>query len=691
LYGQTDSSVTGRWTGSILIHGTHLNVVVNLTDGSTLSGTIDIPAQNAMGLTLTNGSRAGRNVSFAINGIPGDPTFVGLLSHGMDTIAGDFKQGGATYQFTIVRSGETETTIQRDTLKARLDRIRLKVAEAMEKLKVPGVGLAIVVDGEVVMAEGFGVRDLDSRTPVDSATTFMIGSASKAFTATIIGSLVDEGKLEWDGVVADYMDDFHLRDDYATRHVTVADLLSHVSGLPRHDLLWYSSRLSRRELYDRLRFLESSAELRERWQYQNLMFMVAGLLAEHQSGRPWEELLVERVLRPLNMTSTHASHAELLRTPNRATGYEVRGEAASRIVTSTPYRNIDAVGPAGSINSTARDMAQWLRFNLGDGTNNGESIVTTATLGTIHRPRVVIDGSSSEETETLFNLYAMGWMATSYRGELLVEHGGNIDGFSTQVSMLPERNIGVCVLANLGGSALPTAITRTAMDLLIGAPQRDWISAAEAQTEQIAEVISTQAREGAALVRVPGTNPSHRIADYAGTYRSSAYDSLVISVDDDNLTITSGIVVGALEHYHYDYFTIAASPSVVQGMLVQFHTSRTGRVESVSLPLEPAVEPIVFERVAPASMSSAIGLQPYAGVYTLAGIDITFRVEEGALVVEVPGQREYRLEAVAEDEFQLRGMKGYNVRFTLTDGIATEAVFIQPEGMFRAARKEVDQ
>lgn len=690
-FAQDDPLLDGVWNGTISIPGSALSITVSLSTRNGLSGTIDIPEQGAEGLKLVGFSLEGTRLRFSIDGIPGNPTFDGALNSAADSITGDFKQGGGTFPFTLHKPGEAALKAEQDSLIASLNWIRERVNAALVDLHVPGAAVAVVMDGKVLMSEGFGVRNVDDRSPVDGRTMFMIGSSTKAFTATLVGTLVDEGKLKWDGIVSEYLPDFKLYDDYATRHLSVVDLLSHVSGLPRHDLLWYSSSRTRSELLKTLRYLQPSAQLHERWQYQNLMFMSAGVLVEHLTGQTWEELARARIFRPLRMDSTTTSMAELTASANRAVGYRPEVERGAATPVPMPYRNVDAIGPAGSINSNASDLAKWLLFNLGDGRiDDSVVVVRKSTLERIHLPRVVISGNASPATESLFNLYALGWMATAYRGELLIEHGGNIDGFSALVSFLPEKNIGVAVLANMNGSALPVAVARTVIDRLLRAPDKDWIGPAAKQTSQLSDILEERSGRGAQAIRVEGTSPSHELAEYAGTYEHPAYGRLEVTIANDGLHVTSAsneVLAGALKHFHYDYFAVSGNEDVT-GMIVEFRTGKSGAVESLRAPLEAEVDPIEFVRVAPSSMSTRQGLLPYEGEFELAGVVITTRVEGTSLIMVVSGQRSYRLVPVLENEFALADDASYRVRFLMKKQKCVAAVLMQPDGIYRANRKE---
>jgi len=264
------------------------------------------PAQGAKDLRLSDVSQSDAAVAFKISGVPGDPSFKGTLSADGAKISGTFAQGGATFPFTLERKANPAATAQE-----ALKDFEEVVTDAMKKFDVPGMAIAIVKYNDVVYSKGFGYRDVEKQLPVTPDTLFAIGSSTKAFTTFVLGTLVDEGKIEWDKPVRNYIPWFKLYDTGASERMTPRDLVTHRSGLPRHDLVWYNNYdASRKWLVERLPYLEPSADLREKFQYNNLMFLTAGYLTEVVTGKTWEEAVRERILLPLSMTRTNFSVAD---------------------------------------------------------------------------------------------------------------------------------------------------------------------------------------------------------------------------------------------------------------------------------------------------------------------------------------------------------------------------------------------
>lgn len=343
------------------------------------------------------------------------------------------------------------------------------VTKIMAEWKVPGMAVAIVKDGKVIFAEGFGLRDVKQDLKVTPHTIFPIGSCSKAFTAAGVGILVDEGKVGWDEPVRTYLPDFKLQGEYASAHITLRDLLSHRTGLPRHDLMWMGGQFDRRELYDRLRYLEMNKELRAVWQYQNLMFMTAGYLVGKVDGSSWEDFMQKRIIDPLGMKETNFSVALTQKAADFSRPYmEVKDK-----IEQVPYRDITAVGPAGSINSNVLDMAQWVLMNLNKGKFGNKQIVSEASMAQIHSPQMLTP-MPIQYDEILYVSYGMGWVIEPYRGHLLLWHNGGIDGFVSQVAFLPRENSGLVILSNLNQNQVPVIVCYNIVDRLLGLNQVDW-------------------------------------------------------------------------------------------------------------------------------------------------------------------------------------------------------------------------
>ncbi|HKK27357.1 MAG TPA: serine hydrolase [Gemmatimonadota bacterium] len=683
-----------HWEGSILTPGSPLEIAVDLwRRGGAWSGTIDIPAQGVTGRPVSDLAVEGDSVRFGLEGVAGSPVFRGRVTAGGDSLSGTFTQGRLDVPFHLARTGPPAAARALPSPEAALEGFGDFVRSSLRSWKVPGAAVAIVADGKVVLEQGYGLRDVEGGDPVTAHTGFPIGSTTKAFTALLVGTLVDDGLLDWDTPVRTWLPSFRMEDEFATERMTPRDLLTHRSGLPRHDLLWYGSDLSRPELIRRLRWLEPSEDFRTHFQYQNLMYVTAGWLAGQVTGSTWEAQLRARILGPLAMEETSLSVDSLRATDDHALGYELKpspDDSSVKAPVRMPYRDIDAIGPAGSINSTAHDMARWLRFQLGNGSWEGRSIVTRATLEETHRPQVVVDSKVFRlllgQPEMPDLDYGSGWFVQTFRGHRFLHHGGNIDGFSAEVGFLPDLGIGVVVLSNLNGTELPVAVELTALDRLLGTVPADWNGRFQALQER-AEAARERSREGAAAgTGAAGLPATHPRSDYAGTYADSAYGPLRISADSVGLRVSYHSLSSRLEHVTLDVWRATDDP--LKGITFQFGTDLRGRISTVSAPMDPAVPAVSFGRRAPERMRDPAWLQRYVGIYDLQSFQVVVALRGDHLVLETPGQPLYELVPRREDVFDLRGLSGYSARFVEKDGKVAAVLLEQPRGTFRAERAE---
>ena len=345
------------------------------------------------------------------------------------------------------------------------------VTGVMEDWQIPGVAVGVIRDGEVLLARGFGYRDIEAELPVTEHTTMAIGSNSKSFTVTLMGMLVDQEMLEWDRPVRDYLPDFRLHDEFATAEMTPRDLVTHQSGLPRHDNVWYGRTGSRAEIFAKLRYLEPNASFRSRYQYQNLMFMTAGYLTEKITGEGWDDLIEQRIFAPLGMERSNTSVRDTPASGDYAVPYLLRDGTLTRV----PFRNIDAVGPAGSVNSNVTEMLAYIQAHIDGGVFDGHRLLSEETSASMQQPQFAMPGES-EFPELGQASYGLGLRVSSYRGHKMVAHGGGIDGFISSMSWLPRERIGVMVLTNRSGdmNPVPVMIAYNVYDRLLGLDPVDW-------------------------------------------------------------------------------------------------------------------------------------------------------------------------------------------------------------------------
>ena len=353
------------------------------------------------------------------------------------------------------------STTATPTLAERLDRLATEVERNRIDLHVPGVALAIVRGDEVIFARGFGLADVSKKTPVTPRTSFFIGSTTKAFTATLIGMLVDEGRMRWDDPVENYLPQFKLavQSKDPNDRATLRDVLSHRTGFTRMFLLDMNTGMSSEEILRRATSAEAFAPFRQRFLYNNEHYVAAGLAAAAAAGSSWDALVKARILTPLGMTATRTTR-DAWSDPRTARAYwwdEVRKELKPQTL-ETQGINIDGLAPAGAISSTALDMASWIRFLLRQGVNDGKALISPASLTATWTPQIPIGGNVS---------YGMGWMVRDWHGQRFIEHGGSLTGFSSEVGLLPGSNLGFVVLTNTL-SALPSIAMQLVPQYLLG-------------------------------------------------------------------------------------------------------------------------------------------------------------------------------------------------------------------------------
>jgi CubicO group peptidase (beta-lactamase class C family) len=439
------------------------------------------------------------------------------------------------------------------------------VERAMRALHAPGVAVGIIQDGKVVLAKGYGVRRLGENAAVSADTLFAVGSMTKSFTAVTVAAMVDEKKLAWDKPVREYLPWFRLYDPVATELMTPRDLLTHRSGLPRHDFIRFSTPLTRAELVRRLRYLEPNRTFRDVYQYNNLMYVTAGFLAGEVAGKTWEELVKERIYTPLAMDRSNTSTAETQKQDNFAWPH-VMMEGAVQSTGFYDYQKF-GVGPNGAVNSTVNDLLKYLDFHLSNGTVNGKRLISEAQMLELHKP-VTVTGPGG---------YALGWNVYSRAGHKVWEHGGAITGFTSMMILLPDERAGVVVLNNLD-SRLPAAVAWNLAENLLGLPQSGKLPAAPVRRP-------SKVRESA------GPKPSLQLAEYAGAYFHPAYGTIRVEEEDGGLAAVFGATKILLKHSRYD--TFECESQFMSGM-AQFHLNAAGKASELLLPLEPAVKPFVF-------------------------------------------------------------------------------------------------
>lgn len=570
--------------------------------------------------------------------------------------------------------------------KTLLDAFDPVIEKAIVDYQVPGMAVGVVVDGHVVYAKGFGYRNLEEKLPMTPDTLLSIGSCTKAFTSFVMGTLVDEGVLSWDQLVIDLLPDFRLWDQYATQNVTMRDLLTHRSGMPRHDAAWYNSKLTRAELMSRLRYLEPSTDIRERYQYNHIMYSTAGYAMERVSNKTWEDLVKHRILDPLHMSNTNFSFVDMHNSSDFAQPYLEKKGTLKKI----PGRDVSLIGPAASINSSVNELIRWVQMHLNEGVYGNQVLISPATLQEICAPQVIVPGAP-ETPDTLMHAYGIGWNIYSYRGLYSVAHDGATEGYTCTINFLPKEKVGIIVLSNKNLTSLPAYLSIDIIDKVMELPARNWMDLGRTSIQKEREIAKGEAAKEDRL-RKKGTLPSHPLEDYIGTYEHPGYGSMTIDVENGRLQAHFNGITSTLEHWHYDVFSISEESqdriAPIEGMKFTFHNNPDGDIGELHVPFEPGAGHIVFKRMKGASLSDIAYLRKFCGTYEIYGYTVEVVVRKDSLYVIIPTYPLYELVPTSEHEFAVKEMMNWSIQFFFDEqDKVKEALVSLPYGVVTAKPK----
>jgi CubicO group peptidase (beta-lactamase class C family) len=459
------------------------------------------------------------------------------------------------------------------------------IQEAMTKWEVPGLAIAVVKDGQLVLARGYGTCAIGSDRPVTKDTVFAIASCTKSFTAACLGMLVDEGKLNWDDPVQKHLPSFALADSYVSQQVTLRDLLCHRTGLVRGDLLSVKGDLDREEILRRTRFLGQAAPFRTKVTYNNVMYGVLGQVIAQQSGTPWEQFVTERIFQPLELKATFVARAKV---PAERLAVRHRPYDGQVLPVRTPIWD-ELVAPAGAIHASVVDMAQWLKLHLQEGQHDGRRLLKADTVRDMHalvqsipiRWRADANRYRAKLVGT-----GLGWFVRDYQGRKVVQHGG---GWGADTALVPEENLAVVVLSNRDWNGLVSMLCYDVIDAYLVGPERAWSKADKwdlwlelggpdqifrARREQKAELDKS---------RVTGTTPSLPLEKYAGSYEMELYGRLQVNHAANRLSVQFGDHAAELMHWQDDMFYGRAVVEPFLDWLVKFQVDALGRVTGLEI------------------------------------------------------------------------------------------------------------
>lgn len=470
------------------------------------------------------------------------------------------------------------------------------VARTMKTFDVPGIAVAIVKDDKVVLAKGYGVRKMGDPTPVDEFTTFAIGSNTKAFTTAALATLVDAGKLAWDDPVYQRMPGFVMYDPYVSHEMTIRDLLTHRSGmgLGEGDLLfWPQSTYTRDEIIHKLRYMKPQSSFRSHYAYDNLLYMTAGQIIPAVTGTSWDDYVQQKIFAPLGMTHSNVS----VKVNREGTDIAYPHSKVDGKLQVIPFGELENVGPAGSINSCAADMAKWVRVQLkrgklneGDGRlfseQRSKEMWTGQTILPVESPT-----GARAALRPNFADYALGFVVQDFRGRKMVWHTGGVGGFVSRVTMIPEENLGVVVLTNAQSDEAFEAITDHVLDYYLGAKETDWITVFKEMVDK-EEADAAEEMKKAEGARDAKSGPSLGLEKYAGVYEDAWYGPITLKMENGGLVMTfdhTPSMIGDVEHWQHDTFKVHWRMRTIEDAFVTFALNPDGTIESAKM---AAVNPL---------------------------------------------------------------------------------------------------
>jgi CubicO group peptidase (beta-lactamase class C family) len=452
------------------------------------------------------------------------------------------------------------------------------VRDALKAWQVPGAAVAIVKDGEVVYLKGQGIQKIGRKDPVTPDTVFPIASCTKGFTTAALASLVGEGKIDWDDPVRKHVPTFHLADPTSDADVRLRDLLCHRTGVRGHDFLWYRAPWDQDEAIRRIGLVKGDKPFRTALQYQSIMFMVAGKAIESATKTPWSEIVAKRFLDPLEMRNTWFTTIEAEKTKDIASPH--RRNEKGEVAPTERYQE-ETPNSASSMHSSARDLAQWVRFQLGDGAWKGNRLLSKKNLDEMHTPQIAlrVEGSTKDiNPDTNLMSYGMAWLIQDYHGHKVISHAGAIDGFRVQLFLVPDSSLGIVLLSNLHDTRMNLALGNSLVDQILDLPKRDWNTFLLDKVKKEKLAVRKEL-EDRFKKRQPNVKPSKDLFLFAGEYKDPAYGTCRIAHEDGTLVWRWSTFTCPLEHFAKD--TFATSDPAFGVLFFTFKLDDKGEVASL--------------------------------------------------------------------------------------------------------------
>ncbi|HEX6188244.1 MAG TPA: serine hydrolase [Pyrinomonadaceae bacterium] len=557
--------------------------------------------------------------------------------------------------------------------------------KTLKDWNAPGIGVGVVVGDKLVFAKGYGYRDYEKKLPITANTMFPIASNTKLFTAVAAGLLVEEGKLTWDRPIKESVPTIQFYDNYLNNTITLRDMLAHRTGITRHDSIWYKSDYSTKQLFERLKYLEPKESPRQLFLYNNMMYAGVGYATELQSGKPWTQFVRERIFQPLEMKSSGFTIAEMLKQPDYGVPFTERRDSFD-LYKIPYYEDTDGLAAAGAIVSNIEDLSHWLIALMNNGKYNGKQVLPAKVLQATMEPAIALPNTGAQVRgwwEVLNQAYGMGRWTASYRGRFITFHGGDLPGFHSQVSFMPNERIGVIVFV-IGNHPAPlyNPISYNVYERLLGMEETPW-------TQRLLDIrlkskkAGAEARKQEGAGRVPDTKPSHALADYVGEYAHPSYGSVKIGMKENALQFEFHKIKLPLAHFHYDRFD---SPNDEEEgkWSVNFATNPQGDIDKATMSLDEAE--VTFVRK-PAALDEATG-QRLSGTYETpsgAKFQVTYR-PDGMLYVVRIGAPDQKLIPYKGLRFRIPEFADVIIEFVEENGQITGLRQITPGGVFLSKR-----
>nr|WP_321233336.1 serine hydrolase [uncultured Psychroserpens sp.] len=575
----------------------------------------------------------------------------------------------------------------------RLKGIEKELNKILETTKAASFAVAVVEGDKLIYAKGFGYSDYENKVPADANTLYAIGSSSKAFTSSVLGLLRADDKLSFDDNPRQHIPELEFYNDDMNNNLIIKDLMRHSTGLPRHDGSWYYFPTHNKDsLLMRVKYQEPFTGIRQQWYYNNFGFLAQGVIAERITGKSWEDNINDYFFKPLGMNRSNATIAEMKSSSNAAFGYELKED----VIKKMDYYDIAGMSPAGSINSSVNDMSKWLITWINDGKYKGEEIIPANYIDEALSSQMVVGANTPDDEfpDIHFANYGYGWFLQSFKGHYRVEHGGNINGFSANVAFFPSDKVGIVVLTNQNGSAVPSLVRNTIADRMLGEEESDWVGRYEKRLEKNKKT-QEEIKEDSESSNVKNTTPSHINLDYTGSYSHGGYGTFEITSKSDSLFTKVNNDDIYLHHYHYDVFELVDvvdnkidTTQYGNSIKVTFLTNDAGDISGAKMKIEPTVDAVVFKRTPNTIDVDTKTLDLYTGEYDISGTEIKVYTKKDVLYIFVKGQPEYEQIPTAKHKFSFKTLEGFKIEFLESeDGSINQIKMIQPNGTFVANRK----